>query len=86
MTEQPATVNQVSRGALARTLDAIERIGNRLPDPAMLFLILLGLVAVVSAWLSTLSFNEIDPRTREAIVIRNLLAPENLTAFMSGMV
>ncbi len=86
MTEQPATVTQVSRGALARSLDAIERIGNRLPDPAMLFLILLGVVAVVSAWLSTLSFNEIDPRTREAIVIRNLLAPENLTAFMSGMV
>ena len=86
MTEQPSTVTQVPRGALARALDAIERIGNRLPDPAMLFLILLGIVALLSAWFSTLTFNEIDPRTREAIVIRNLLAPDNLTAFMSGMV
>jgi aminobenzoyl-glutamate transport protein len=86
MSQPPTTVTEVRRGALARSLDAIERIGNRLPDPAMLFLILLGLVALLSAWLSTLSFNEIDPRTREAIVIRNLLAPDNLTTFMSGMV
>ncbi len=86
MSPQTTPVTEVRRGALAKTLDAIERIGNRLPDPAMLFLILLAVVALLSTWLSTLSFNEIDPRTREAIVIRNLLAPDNLTTFMSGMV
>jgi len=75
-----------SRPRLTRALDAIERAGNKLPDPALLFLALLVIVAVLSAWLSTVSFTEIDPRTREAIVIRNLLAGENLTAFMAGMV
>ena len=75
-----------SRSRLTRALDAIERAGNKLPDPALLFLALLVIVAALSAWLSTLSFSEIDPRTRDAIVIRNLLAGENLTAFMAGMV
>lgn len=75
-----------TRSRLMRALDAVERVGNKLPDPAMLFLGLLVVVALLSAWLSTLSFSEIDPRTREAIVIRNLLAGENLTAFMASMV
>ena len=55
-----------STPALARFLDAIERAGNRLPDPAVLFALLLGLVAVVSAWLSTMEFAELDPRIQAA--------------------
>ncbi len=74
------------RGRLARALDAIERLGNRLPDPALLFLLLLLAVALLSAWLSTLTFSEIDPRSGEPIVVRNLLAPDSLTAFMSQLV
>ena len=72
--------------SLARALDAIERAGNKLPDPALLFLILLGVVAVLSAWLSTMSFTEIDPRSKEAIVVRNMLAGENLTGFLAQLV
>lgn len=71
---------------LARILDAIERVGNKLPDPALLFLILLGVVAVLSAWLSTMTFTEIDPRSKEAIVVKNLLAGENLTGFLAQLV
>jgi aminobenzoyl-glutamate transport protein len=74
------------RHRLVRFLDGVERLGNRLPDPALLFLILLGVVALVSAWLSTMTFTEIDPRTRQVIEVRNLLAGENLTTFMSQMV
>ena len=29
------------RGVVARFLDAVERVGNRLPDPALLFLLLM---------------------------------------------
>ncbi|MFW5417589.1 AbgT family transporter [Nocardiopsis sp. CNT-189] len=36
-------------GRIARLLDGIERVGNRIPDPFVLFLILFALVAVVSA-------------------------------------
>jgi aminobenzoyl-glutamate transport protein len=74
------------RGRLARVLDTIERVGNRLPDPAVLFLILLGIVALLSAWLSTFTFAELDPRTQQPIVVRNLLAGENLTAFLANLV
>ncbi|MGE0385384.1 MAG: AbgT family transporter [Gammaproteobacteria bacterium] len=71
---------------LVRLLDAIERAGNRLPDPAMLFLLLLGAVALLSAGLSAATFAELDPRTGQPLVIHNLLAPDSLTAFMAGMV
>jgi len=71
---------------LARILDAIERVGNKLPDPALLFLILLGVVALLSAWLSTMTFTEIDPRSKEAIVVKNMLAGENLTGFLAQLV
>ena len=76
-----------ARGSLiTRMLDAVERVGNKLPDPAVLFLVLMLLVWVVSAWFSTLSFSEVDPRTGEAIQVRNLLAGTSLTAFMAQMV
>ncbi len=73
-------------GFLARFLDVIERLGNRLPDPAVLFLVLMVLVWLISAWLSTWSFSEIDPRSGEAIQIRNLLSGQSLTEFMAQMV
>ena len=82
-------MNQTSSAgspALARALNAIERVGNRLPDPAVLFAILLIVVAVLSAWLSTLSFAQIDPRNGEPIVVRNMLDGANLVAFFSQMV
>ena len=69
-----------------RVLNAIERIGNRLPDPAALFLILLIVVWIVSALLSPLAFAEIDPRTKEPIKVRNLLAGPAIATFLSNMV
>ncbi|MCC5793756.1 MAG: AbgT family transporter [Chromatiales bacterium] len=67
-------------------LDRIERAGNRLPDPALLFLLLMLLVWVLSAWLANLSFTTIDPRTGEALVVRNLLSGRELTGFLTEMV
>lgn len=74
------------RSAITRALDAVERIGNRLPDPAVLFAVLLVLVLGVSAWLSGVSFDQVDPRSGEPVVIRNMLQGENLVAFFSQMV
>lgn len=81
MTEQVSAPS-----GIARILDGIERIGNKLPDPAVLFLILLVITGVISALLSMFSFDAIDPRTKLPIVVNNLLAPGNLTAFMAEMV
>ncbi len=83
----PATPDTApARGPVTRLLDAVERIGNRLPDPAMLFLLLMLAVWVVSALLANVSFSEIDPRSGEAIQIRSLLAGTSFTAFMAEMV
>ncbi|CAN5311054.1 AbgT family transporter [soil metagenome] len=69
-----------------RALNAIERVGNKLPDPAMLFFLLLILVWIVSWLLSPMQFSEIDPRNGQPIQIKNQLAGTSIAAFMAGMV
>ncbi len=67
-------------------LGGIETIGNKLPDPAMLFLISLFIVWILSALLSGVAFTDIDPRTGEPIQVINLLTGTALATFMSQMV
>jgi aminobenzoyl-glutamate transport protein len=81
---QPPVRRTAGRGQ--RVLDLIERAGNRLPDPAALFVILLFIVWAVSALLAPLQFAELDPRTQAPLQIRNQLAPEALASFLSRMV
>jgi aminobenzoyl-glutamate transport protein len=69
-----------------RFLEAVERIGNKLPDPAILFIALLFIVWVLSWLLSYVSFDLVDPRTNEAVVIKNLLSGPELTQFFSVLV
>jgi aminobenzoyl-glutamate transport protein len=71
---------------IAKILDWIERIGNKLPDPAVLFLLALIITWVVSALLAPMTFSAIDPRTGEAVVVKNLLAGREFTGFLSQMV
>lgn len=73
-------------GWMSRALNAIEMIGNKLPDPAVLFALLMGVVWLASWALSGVSFNEIDPRSGQAIQIKNLLAPVALTDFIAKLV
>lgn len=71
---------------VTRALNKVERVGNKLPDPAIIFLISLVIVWVLSALLSNISFSAIDPRTGEAVVVNNLLTGASLADFMSRMV
>lgn len=71
---------------LDRALNSVERVGNALPDPAALFLIMLILVWIASALLAPISFAEIDPRTGEAIQVMNRLTGDSIAAFLSDMV
>jgi p-aminobenzoyl-glutamate transporter AbgT len=78
--------NGQSKGFVAKSLDVIERVGNKLPDPAILFFILLIFVWVLSAFMSNFSFAELDPRTGTALQVKNLLTGPALADFMANMV
>ncbi|MCA1732250.1 MAG: AbgT family transporter, partial [Acidobacteria bacterium] len=69
-----------------RGLNWIERIGNKLPDPAALFFILLVVVWIVSALLAPVAFSEIDPRTNAPIEVQNQLTGAAIATFLSTMV
>ncbi len=69
-----------------RALNTIERLGNKLPDPAALFLILLFVVWVLSALLAPIQFSEIDPRNGEPLQVNNQLTGTAIAAFLSNMV
>jgi aminobenzoyl-glutamate transport protein len=83
---EPAADYATSNPRIARILDWIERVGNKLPDPAILFLLALIITWVVSALLAPVSFSAIDPRSGEPVVIKNLLAGREFTSFMAQMV
>ncbi|MEH6393412.1 AbgT family transporter [Pseudoalteromonas sp.] len=73
-------------GLVARFLNFVERVGNKLPDPAIIFLFAMLLIWLLSWWLSGVNFDAIDPRTGEAIIINNMLASDSLATFLSSMV
>jgi aminobenzoyl-glutamate transport protein len=80
-----------SRGAarptlLDRLLNFIERAGNKLPDPAILFVIALLITWALSALLAPVSFAEIDPRTQQPLQVQNLLTGAALASFLANMV
>ena len=77
---------QAKPGLTTRILGTVERVGNMLPDPAVLFIALLFIVWVLSWWLSYFEFNVFHPATGERIVVINQLAGENFVQFMSTMV
>ncbi|KEQ18549.1 AbgT family transporter [Endozoicomonas numazuensis] len=69
-----------------RFLNAIEVAGNKLPDPAMLFVYCLLIVVALSAVFSSVSFDLVSPATGEAIQVKNLLDAKYLTDFMASSV
>ncbi len=84
MTKENSTVQ--NQGFIHRMLGIIERVGNKLPDPAILFLISMLIVWVLSALLAPVEFAEINPRDGAPIRIQNLLTGAAITTFLSNMV
>lgn len=71
---------------VTRALNKVEVVGNKLPDPAMIFFICLVVVWAFSAIFSQMTFSAIDPRTGEAIVVNNLMTGAAMADFLSRMV
>lgn len=69
-----------------RFLNFIERTGNKIPDPALLFFWGLMLVWALSALLSQVTFGLVHPITGSAVEVNNQLTGQSLAGFLSGMV
>ena len=85
-THSPGNLIPERKGFTERALNFIERNGNRLPTPAMLFLYGLALTLVLSCLFSFISFEMIDPRSGQAIEVKNLLRGDYLAGFFASMV
>jgi len=68
-----------------RILGFVERVGNRLPDPAILFFVLMLVVWVVSALLEPVAFAAVDPRTQKPLQVVSLLAPKELARLVAEL-
>ncbi|KAK0360320.1 hypothetical protein LTR94_027770, partial [Friedmanniomyces endolithicus] len=71
--------------AASRALNAVERLGNRLPDPVFLFLWLIGGLILLSLIGSGLAWSALNPVTSEPLVAESLLSPANLERLLLGM-
>lgn len=67
-------------------LKKIEVIGNKLPNPAILFLIMLLLLTLLSVFLSNLHISVLDPVSHKLIIVKSLLSKEGLHWIMSDMI
>lgn len=73
-------------GLLNRILNKVEIIGNKLPDPAVLFAALLVIIWGLSLIFAQFSYSEIDPRSGAPVEVQNLLAPAAMASFLANMV
>ncbi len=81
-----AAEDTAPQSRIQRALNAVERVGNKLPDPAALFIALLFVVWVLSWIFSYIDFETVDPRTGMPLVVNNQLDGSSLTAFFASMV
>ena len=80
MTDTPA-----SSGAFNRILNAIERVGNKLPNPFMLF-IYLALIVIVASWLMSMAgASVIHPGKGEVVPIQNLASGEGVQYMLTSL-
>ncbi|GMA98016.1 AbgT family transporter [Pelosinus sp. IPA-1] len=74
---------KISNGGFLKKL---EIMGNKLPNPAILFLILIAILAVISAILSSLNVTAVHPMTHKPILIKSLLSQEGLHWILTEMI
>lgn len=80
MTEQT-----LPAGPRNRFLDAVERLGNALPDPVFIFLIIIAVVAVASIVGALLGWSAVNPVTKETFLATSLLTEANLEKLLVEM-
>ncbi len=76
----------VSNKWLGRFLNGIERVGNRLPEPLILFMLMAALVPVASAIAAWAGWTQIHPATGETLTPVNLLEAEGIRRMLTEAV
>ena len=72
-------------GRLRRALDAIERAGNKLPDPVTLFILSIALLMVISALMAAAGVGALNPADDTPIQAVSLLAPEQIRRLVTEL-
>ena len=67
-------------------VDHIEKIGNIIPHPLLLFLYISGIVIVISFICNKLGISAISPSNGEVITVKNLITLQALTSFMKRFI
>lgn len=67
-------------------LGTIERVGNALPHPFILFLIISAVLVLVAAILAAAGVSVTNPTTEEVVAVKSLLNKDGLSWFMTNMV
>ncbi len=78
--------NRIRGAAVERTLFWVERQGNRLPDPAAIFVIALVAVWVASWMLAGYEFTVPARDEARTLAVQNQLSGTNLATFLANMV
>lgn len=74
-----------ARSELKGVLGWIERTGNALPDPVLIFVWLMLFVVVISTVSSLIGLSAVHPVTKEVVVAKNLLGAEQIRRFLVDM-
>lgn len=80
--------------AMQRFLDVVERVGNRVPHPVVIFLILIGIVIALSGILgaigTSVTFDTINPETNKVesstTALRSLLSAEGIRFLYASLI
>ena len=68
-----------------RALDAVERLGDRLPDPVFIFAWIIGALVIASVICALLGVSAVNPVDGEVLRAQSLLAPDNIRALLVEM-
>lgn len=79
-------VQRERKGLFNRFLDFIEKYGNKLPDPVMLFVYIAAIILICSFIFGKLGTSAVNPGTGEVITVVNLLNGEGFIKIMSNLV
>jgi aminobenzoyl-glutamate transport protein len=86
--------SEAPKTALQRLLDLVERVGNKVPHPAVLFFVLIALVVLLSHVLhltgTSVSYQRINPETHQTdevtTTVESLLAPDGIRFIFTSVV